>query len=304
MLAKLLMRAVAGASKGFFIAGNSGGYVSKSSDGITWDALISTGMASIRKLASGNGIIVAIANYSTSGHTGIVYSTDGVTWTQATTGQASNTYFFDIVFGNGMFVVVGENGSTPKILTSTNGATWTARTTGYSSGDSPYRIAYGNGNYVTVSYSSGIVVTSANGTSWSQSSTVGIYVEEIKYGNGLWIIYTSSTPKEYYTSSSFTSWNSGSGLNSYSLMELEYNNGLWVGVGGEIITSSNGTTWTTRTSPVTSALYGIRYANGLYVAVGASGKIITSPNGINWTSRTNSFGGSDSIEDIEYVEAA
>jgi len=57
----------------------------------------------------------------------ILTSSDGITWTEKTSGTPIDLY--GVTSGNGLFVTVGESGT---ILTSPDGNSWTKRTSGIS----------------------------------------------------------------------------------------------------------------------------------------------------------------------------
>ncbi len=97
--------------------GGSGGIIT-SPDGNTWTKQTSPVSTGFRAVAYGNGRYVAVSN-----NAGIaVWSTDAVTWTQSSTGLASQG-LTRMTFVNGVFVAVGTNGA---IISSTDGATWSA----------------------------------------------------------------------------------------------------------------------------------------------------------------------------------
>ena len=55
----------------------------------------------------------------------ILTSTDGISWTSRTSGSSSNLN--DVIYGNGLYIVVGASGT---IITSSDGTSWTERTSG------------------------------------------------------------------------------------------------------------------------------------------------------------------------------
>src|SRR5690606_21850927 len=103
-------------------------------------------------------------------------------WMTLPSGTSNDLY--DIAYGNGLWVVVEDNG---MIRTSTNGIPWTSR---YSSPTHElYGVAYGNGLWVAVG-ENGRVMTSTNGTSWTVrigGSTNYSTLQDVAYGNGLWV---------------------------------------------------------------------------------------------------------------------
>ena len=61
-----------------------------------------------------NGLFVTVGNDGI-----IVTSSDGISWTERTSGTTNNLY--GVTYGGGLFVTVGDNRT---ILTSSDGTTW------------------------------------------------------------------------------------------------------------------------------------------------------------------------------------
>ena len=116
-------------------------------------------------------------------------------------------------------------------------------------------LTYGNGMWVVVGYS-GLVLTSRNGTSWTK--------QIIKSNSKRWNQYTSA--------------------NTTHLMDVAYNNGLWVVVGsfGTILTSSDAISWKQQPTQGNISFQEIAYGNGMWAAVDDNGNIFTSSNGNYW----------------------
>ena len=68
--------------------------------------------------------------------------------------------------GNGLFVVVGEDGI---IFTSSDGNSWTERTSGTS--EDLYEVTYGNGLFVVVG-ENGTIITSPDEYFWTERTSV------------------------------------------------------------------------------------------------------------------------------------
>ena len=80
----------------------------------------------------GNGLWVAVANTYAGGTNGVMYSTDGINWTSATTPSGS---WKAVTYGAGRFVAVGvEPTGQPydlaNIMHSQNGINWTTASAG------------------------------------------------------------------------------------------------------------------------------------------------------------------------------
>ncbi len=148
--------------------------------------------------------------------------------------------WLDLFIATHMGVANGE--------TSPDGVTWTNRTM---NSETFAALAHNGSNLVVAVGVAGDVVSSTNGTAWTDR-TMAVTTEDqlgVAYGNGLWVS---------------------------------------VGTNGDIHTSPDGITWTARTSGVAEDLYGVTYdtQNALWCVVGDNGTVLTSPNGTAWTDRT------------------
>ena len=119
--------------------GNSG-YVTTSTDGITWTTPVQVGANNVwYGVAYGDGKFVAVGQ---NGY--IISSTDGITWT--TPVQVSTNHWTSVAYGDGKFVAVGQNGYITTLAD--DSATWTTPmqlgTNGWNG------IAYGNNTFVIV----------------------------------------------------------------------------------------------------------------------------------------------------------
>jgi len=143
----------------------------------------------------------------------------------------SNT-LHGVAYGNGLWVVVGVNGT---ILTSENGTSWTSRTSG-----TPFTlqgVAYADGLWVAVG-DKGTILTSTNGTSWTpRTSGTTNTLNTVAYANGLWVAVVFGG--KILTSPDGTSWTSRASGTLSDLLGVAYGNGRWVavGFGGRISTT-------------------------------------------------------------------
>ena len=96
--------------------------------------------------------------------------------------SASDKEWWDVTFGNGLFVAVGgaTSGSGNRVMTSPDGITWTSRTS--AANNSWFSVIYGNGLFVAVARfcSSNCVMTSPDGITWT-SANAGVAIERIEY---------------------------------------------------------------------------------------------------------------------------
>lgn len=244
----------------------------------------------------GNGLFVAAG---TDGK--IVTSTDGITWTNQTSGYS---FEFDaITYGNGIYVAVTQDASN-SIFTSTDGVTWTKNLT---VSLRLWAVAYGGGLFVAAG-NDGALITSPDGLTWTNRTsgfTSGQRCSGVAYGNGTWIVVNEHTTN-ISTSTDGVTWTikGTSGAITTPLLCVTYGNGVWV-IGGnnaEIATSSDTNTWIARTSNLTaggSSVYSVRAAifanNRFYItafSLSFSNCISTSPDGITWTGQNAGFASS------------
>lgn len=102
--------------------------------------------------------------------TDVVFSSGNATFTNNFLGPngTQNQFFWGIAHGNGIYIVVGDNG---LIMRSTNGTTWSAVNAGITGLIS--NVAYGNGRFVAVGRDDpygtqkGFIYTSTDGITWT-----------------------------------------------------------------------------------------------------------------------------------------
>ena len=169
-----------------FVAIGDGGYISTSTDGVTWTTPVKNsnlGSNAWTGIAYGNNKFVALGM---GGY--ISTSTDGVTWTDAVYNPYISSFSWrDITYGNNKFVALGYNG---YISTSTDGVTWTSATYNSNLGSNKWRgIAYGNNKFIALGYD-GYTSTSTDGVTWTgavKTNLGAIDWVNIIYGNNKFI---------------------------------------------------------------------------------------------------------------------
>jgi hypothetical protein len=170
----------------------------------------------------------------------LISSPDAIAWL-----PFDSTVVYDlneVVYGNGMFVVVGDRfpGPSATILTSTNGTNW-----------------------------------------FNRSVFTGKNARGITFANGLFVVTLNDGRIMYGSDPAALNWShvvtpvAGDGNN---LRGITWSNGLWVAVGNEglLLTSTNAANWKKRVTPTEENLHAVRYINGTFVAVGNAGTILQS----------------------------
>jgi photosystem II stability/assembly factor-like uncharacterized protein len=141
----------------------------------------------------------------------ILTSTDqGQNWTRQTSGTTVSLR--EITYGNGLYVVVGLDGT---IITSSNGINWTTRTSGTS--EDLKGVSYGNGLYVVVGHD-GTIITSSNGTTWTtMTSGTENDLQDVTFGNSKFVAVGGYGNINIFTSTdNGSTWSSiNSGTNQY-----------------------------------------------------------------------------------------
>jgi hypothetical protein len=195
---------------------STGGYISTSTDGVTWTAR--TGVA-ISSNQNANGVVInaaatvkyCLVNYSASTGNEIYSSTDAVTWVQRTVIATSSPYSGGVATNgtaatNQIYVYANRASSGNNISTSTNGITWTTRSSAVPSTGS-FGVAWGAGLYVVGTSSATAYTTSTDGVTWtSRSFTVGNFGTSgvwPHFLNGLFHIWGNS---QYITSTDGITW--------------------------------------------------------------------------------------------------
>lgn len=278
-----------------FVICGPNGKIATSPDGITWTMRTSNqGTNALWNVTFYGGI------YTVVGAAGCIStSADAITWTARTALSGASTLKSVAYNGSNLYVAVGDN-STSEIFTTTNPTTaWTARTTPSSlSNNGFYAATYGNGIFVVVG-SSGSVITSTDGITWTRrsSSSTSSSLNGIAFGNATFVYGTAEG--EIGTSANGTAWRSSKntfGLtNNAQINTTKYINNLFLiggGTSGGITTigySSDGIKWYSLlvSDAYGESIYSIAYGNGIYMVGSTSGKIWTSSDLETWTLRSS-----------------
>ncbi|MEZ5573724.1 MAG: hypothetical protein R3E64_17160 [Halioglobus sp.] len=231
----------------------------------------------------------------------IIYSADGINWSNAVspTAQTLRGVDFD---GAGTWAAAGQNGT---IVSSTDAINWAQQSSGNT--DALWGTTFAGGQWI-VSGGNGRIVTSPDSMAWtSVNSGYAFTLFDIAYdGSGLYAISgDSGFAPSLLTSNDAVTWSqrTPNPNNGEGLYGIAYGAGKWVAVGdvGTILTSvdPDSRTWTTETSGTSEYLRDIIYnGSNLYVAVGEGGVILTSADASIWTPRSS--GTTSDLWGVEY----
>ena len=201
----------------------------------------------------------------------VAYSTNkGATWTLGNSGVTST--LFDVVYGNGKFILIGTGSRT-----SVDGATWTASTYPEAMG---YLISYVGGYFIAGGYSNGKYNTSLDGTTWVTRTVTGSTstTYRFEYKDGLFIL---SDRSKIYTTSDFVTHTTrfdGTAGAVWGFANAPdgsvYAGGAGVAAATFLRSVDGGISWNVITSPTGFGTITTMYSNGqkLWIA-GSSGLI-------------------------------
>lgn len=157
-------------------------------------------------------------------------------------------------------------------------------------------VAYGDGLYVAVG-DSGEILTSGNGTAWSDLSTASSPFSylDVAYGNGTFVAVGTEGRISLLSGPVTGTVSFGSG---FVLGHVAYGNGAWVVTGAYldasfhwysliIASTDGGLSWNVVSSipasGATTAGRGVAFGNGVFVVTGQEGDVYSSSNGTTWS---------------------
>lgn len=256
--------------------GTSLAQVASSSDGVSWQAGLTTNQF-LYAAAYGASAYIAV------GSAGAVFSSpDLTTWTSRTAGAQT---FFDVIFANSLFVAVGAAGT---LYTSPDGITWTSRSAGSTQFN---RIIYDNSLFVAVG-NSGVIYTSADAVTWTlRTSNVAGNLNDVVWNGSIFCAVGSSGV--ITTSSDGVTWTARSpaGTTGLTLNSVAWSGTRFLVSGNSnslALTSTDGITWARENTAGTAI--GSRYAaylGGRFISVGTNSWIQTSTDGLTWRASDN-----------------
>jgi hypothetical protein len=225
------------------------------------------------------------------------------TWNVRNSSFTSDLY--GIVYANGLYVAVGNNGT---VATSTDQVHWTVRTVVSSTGltePALKAVTFGNGLFVAVGT---YIWTSPDGATWTyRPCSVGGFTG-VAYGSGRFVAaggtggyLNPSGSAALATSEDGITWvdrSATSGVTTEPTFALIFAAGKFIQVCWHQAPyySTDGLTWQSGVSASGASLYnhgvGAAYGNGVYVVVGNyidfgyGGTVLLSTDGIHWTRGT------------------
>lgn len=182
------------------------------------------------------GHLLAIAkgvdSFLAVGRNTVLKSADGDTWVNA--GASGSFEYWELAAGNGVFVANGQGG----LARSVDGAVWTPIGPPMGRG---YAVAFGSGCFVAVG-NTPYVHTSVDGVNWTSTglSETPLDSAAVAYGNGRFVLVTTAS---HYTSENGIDWARQPARNVTGY-KLRFANGVFHLMGTDRIwSSSDGVQW-------------------------------------------------------------
>jgi len=133
-----------------WVAVGASGVILSSTDGTTWTSRTSgVSTNTLYTVIYANSLFVAVGAGANGGTGGITTSSNGTTWTKQTTPTSSATSLYDISYGGGYYVAVGNCPATNNGYYSTNGTSWTVVDASAGQSQAANTVNYVNGVWVT-----------------------------------------------------------------------------------------------------------------------------------------------------------
>lgn len=264
----------------------SGNTIKTSTDGITW-----TSRSNFPPVATIRGVFrlfngLLLCSKEGFGENPLKTSTDGITWTDRTS-QFGTSDIFDISYGKGLFVAVGEEG---KISTSPTGETWTSR----SSGTSNYltSIAFDGKNFITIgtNFSVSSMHYSEDGITWAAWPTppsLGGSFTKLIYNNGVYYFSSSTAALGMIVSTDLVNYNSITKYAGTTYASYSNNNDIWFTQNSGALLRNNKSMMSFNRKLMTglsNQIAAIGYGAGNYIISGANGSIKLSQDLNTWGS--------------------
>ena len=198
-----------------------------------WYSNYSPGIYLIQKSVDGIGWTAESIAFGTGKSFGVYLCTNGVHvvagsnqfWTMVGEGSitlrdiGTTSDIRDVVYGNGIFVAAALDLS---IITSPDGVEWTNR--GVILPKTPSGMIFADGIFVIAC--SDILLTSTDGIDWAQMDSIGMNIEKIGYGGGVYVIGVrrEGYPMYLYTSTNLTDWEEHAYLDPINFSRISWAN--------------------------------------------------------------------------------
>jgi hypothetical protein len=246
-----------------FVAGGIWARVYRSNDGKTWTKQTIPILDSAKdaifgvEYDSGSGRMVA------SCRDGLIISSDdqGATWAIRRAKVGGSPDFYNVAFGNNMFLIVAEDGG---IWKSTDGIAWTNSA---SLNVGCRNIAFGNGWFMVASVP-GKMYRSTNGTTWS-SAYLGGNIKAMHYTNYGTPKWVAVGGKIWTSTNNGSSWTKHVTLSDYGIVTKLYcvtsapgPSIIAAGDGGLMLNSTDGITWRKADSKTLRMILGMTHGPG------------------------------------------
>lgn len=233
------------------------------------------------------------SNYFLVGKNGtLITSGDGITFTKVTLPETKYVYEYKgIAYGNGLYILVGDDGSNGVILTSKDAITWEMKYIDGEQNDYSIKgkkfvdIEFWNGKFY-ISNGENIIYTTTDGTALTTNNYTGTTIKDIFVGDGYLVAYSNT---ELYHTKDGIFWALSTLTNKkYGSYAGSYGNGYYmVSVNdSKIATSTNLVDWN-----VSEALpfptYNIIYDGKKFVANGPNGVLTSSESSSTSTISTS-----------------
>ena len=258
---------------GRFVAVSQSGEIAYSNDGITWEDIYIG--VDFNCVAFGAGVFVAVKNSSGDAP---IYSSDGQHWN---TGSGISSSLWNVCYGGGRFVAVGDN----YAAYSEDGKTWTPASTPPEGMDGFTGVCYGNGKFVAVERQ--VISVSEDGDVWEMALQGGGEDNFLKpaFGNGVFSVVGNNL---CLYSADGVDWEAGSDAPQGFCNSVAFGGGRFVAIDastGNVYISTNGSSYQAASNgvgiTVDSALV---YANGAFWAAANGGsQLRVSPDGESWS---------------------
>lgn len=287
---------------------SASGVMYVSADGVNWapqnnGVFASNQFGTVRYIAYGNGKYAALVQDPTnSSIKGIIYSTDGNTWTRAT-GTIANSAALGMIWSGSRFVSlnVTSPANNSIFIHSTDGVTWanSSMSTRPSTGSITFA-ANTAGNVVVAGQGAGSGATYQRSTDGGQTFSAVSYPGanadrgSMCFAAGAFVsprvdntvVFSSDNGLNWtQTGNIFPSSNGNiNGLaNSSSIVVAVLNNGGILTTPANNFPNISNDKWTSRTSGTTKNLNNVMYDGSKFIATGEDGIILNSSDGVTWT---------------------